>query len=81
MCQIRWIDDMTGEPTPDDNPAIGRVRCKQYRYSVRTVAGRPWREPWVPGEWSEWYTICAEHAKQLSKPDMVDWEFEPLAAK
>ena len=27
VCQIRWIDAQ-GNPTPDTNPAIGRVRCK-----------------------------------------------------
>ena len=36
VCQIRWIDAQ-GNPTPDTNPAIGRVRCKARD---QIIAGR-----------------------------------------
>ena len=68
MCEIQWVD-AGGAPTKDDNPPIGRVRCRQYRY----VFGR--RQEWS-GETSRWFTICAEHAKQLAEPGMDIWEFE-----
>jgi hypothetical protein len=29
VCQIQWIDAQ-GNPTPDTNPAVARVRCKAY---------------------------------------------------
>ena len=63
ICEIAWIDK-NGKPTPDDNIATGRVRC---RLSPKTVF-----------LYSMWYNICAEHAKRLSDPDMDEWEFEPL---
>lgn len=68
-CQIQWITAQ-GKPTPDTNPAIGRVRCKRYRYSLGH------RQPWVAGEYSAWFNICADHARQLAYPDMCEWEIE-----
>jgi hypothetical protein len=67
-CKIRWID-AAGTPTDDNSPAIGRVRTKD-------------RWEWHHGrqihfEQSEWFPICAEHAKRLAKPDMAHWIFEP----
>lgn len=73
MCEVQWIDDK-GNPTPDDNPPVGRVRCKVYGYE----RGFPMqRKPWA-GDWSRWFTICAEHAKTLNEPDMIDWFFESV---
>jgi hypothetical protein len=62
-CQISWID-------ADTNPAIGYVRTK-----ARDVVfhGRT-----IHFETSEWYPICAEHAKQLSEPGMEIWDFETI---
>jgi hypothetical protein len=67
-CKIRWIDD-NGNPMPDTNPAIG---------IVRTID----RREWIGGRLihftaSEWFPICAEHAKQLNEPGMHIWEFKP----
>lgn len=70
MCEIQWIDD-NGKLTPDDNPPIGRVRCKLYQYERMTTIRKPWQ-----GDWSRWFNICAEHAKLLSRPDMKEWEFD-----
>jgi hypothetical protein len=68
-CKIRWIND-SGEPTPDDNPAIG-------------VVWLPARSQWLHGKHlmfseTERFPICAEHAKQLARPDMSEWRFEPF---
>jgi hypothetical protein len=71
VCQIRWIDAQ-GNPTPDTNPAIGRVRCKGRD---QIIAG-----PMVHFTTSEWFHICAEHAAQMSKPGMEIWEWECGAA-
>ena len=73
MCDIQWINDK-GEPTPDDNPPIGRVRCKMYTYEGFNCI----RKPWVEGDYTAWFSICAEHVKVLNRPDMADWELEPL---
>lgn len=67
-CKIQWIDEK-GNPTPDDNPAIG-------------VVWLPKRHEWIAGRRLEFpetehYPICAEHAKELSKPDMHQWQFAP----
>ncbi len=67
-CQIKWINEH-GE-TPDNNPPIGRVRCKLYRWRMGV------RQP--DFDWSQWYNICADHAMRLADPDRADWEFEPL---
>lgn len=73
MCEIQWIDDK-GNPTPDDNAPVGRVRCKLYSYErMATMTRKPWA-----GDWSAWFSICEEHAKQLTRPDMGDWTFEAV---
>jgi hypothetical protein len=69
LCEIQWIDDK-GNPTPDTNPAIQRVR---------TVA----RDEMIAGRLchftgSEWFYICAEHSKRLGDPGMHIWECTPL---
>jgi hypothetical protein len=66
-CQIRWID-ADGNPTDDTNPAIGRVRTKEH---WQMIAGRN-----THFTQSEWFHICAEHAKHLDEPGMEYWEFE-----
>jgi hypothetical protein len=72
LCQIQWIDDQ-GNPTPDTNPAIARVRTKAR---VEQHHGRS-----IKFEQSDWYCICAEHAKQLGEPGMHIWECEALEPK
>ena len=69
-CKIRWIDDK-GNPTDDNNAAIG---------IVRTIDRYEWhhgRQLHFPA--SDWFPICAEHARQLSEPEMWIWEFKPIA--
>lgn len=68
-CQIQWIDSQ-GNPTPDNNPAIMRVRTKTR---VEQHHGRA-----ITFEQSQWFCICADHAKQLDAPGMHIWECEPL---
>lgn len=71
-CKIRWIDGH-GSPTPDDNPAIGRVRMVARD---QRIGGQV-----VHFEASEWYPICAEHRSRMLGPPAWDdchWEFEPL---
>lgn len=70
VCQIQWIDAQ-GNPTPDTNPAVARVRCKAYD---KMLHGRM-----LHFTQSEWFNICAEHAKQMSEPGMEIWECEPIA--
>jgi hypothetical protein len=71
-CQIRWIDDQ-GNPTPDPNPAIARVRTIAH---VAQIGGRG-----IKLEASDWFYICAEHAKRLNDRGMHIWECEALPAE
>ena len=57
--EIQWVDK-SGNPTPDDNPAIGWVRGRAHE---RVIWGRLIR--FEPTLWSQ---ICAEHAKRLPRP-------------
>jgi hypothetical protein len=66
-CEIQWIDG-NGKATPDENPAIGRVRIVQYTMQFH---GRAITYPTT-----RWYPICSEHAKQLGDRGMHIWEFE-----
>lgn len=68
MCEIKWIDEK-GNPTIDTNEPIGKVRCKAH---VSQIGGRG-----IQFADSEWFTICAEHAKRLNDPGMERWEFVP----
>jgi hypothetical protein len=70
LCQIQWIDAQ-GNPTPDSNPSIGRVRTKER---VEQHHGRA-----IKFVQSDWYCICAEQAKRLSDPGMDIWECEEAA--
>lgn len=67
-CAIQWIDG-NGQPTPDEKPAIGRVRLREH---FEYHAGRQLKF----GDNEKWYTICACHAKQLNDPGMEHWELE-----
>jgi hypothetical protein len=69
-CAIQWIDGQ-GRPTPDNSPAIGFVRLREY---FHTLHGRTLKF----GDNDKWYPICAAHAAQLSAPDMVNWEFQAI---
>jgi hypothetical protein len=69
VCQIQWIDAQ-GNPTPDSNRAIARVRCKARE---QIIAGRV-----VRFDQSQWFNICAEHTAQMSNPGMEIWECETL---
>lgn len=68
-CQIKWVDG-NGQPTPDDNEAVQRVRCmsrvEQYHGRALTFST------------SEWFYICAEHSKQLNDRGMHIWECADL---
>lgn len=68
-CQIQWVDK-NGQPTPDDNPAMQRVRC---RGRIEQHHGRAIH---FPG--SNWFYICSEHSKRLNEPGMHYWECSPL---
>jgi hypothetical protein len=68
-CEIKWIDG-NGNPTPDDRPAIGRVRLEAR---VQQFHGRA-----LSFSQSQWFNICACHAKQLSEPGMESWTFEAI---
>jgi hypothetical protein len=68
-CQIQWIDPK-GQPTPDSNLAVGRVRRERY---FHTLHGRTMEIPQT-----EWFYICAHHLHQLKQPGMEHWTFEPL---
>lgn len=68
-CKIQWIDDR-GQPTPDSNEAIG---------AARTIA----RDEMIGGrlvhfDASDWFPICADHAKRLNDLGMHIWEFWPF---
>lgn len=65
-CELKWVVD--GRPTPDTNPAIGRVMCRER---VEQHHGRG-----ITFAASPWFNICEEHAKRLSEPGMENWVFE-----
>jgi hypothetical protein len=72
-CEIKWIDRF-GNPTPDTNPSIGRVRTKARSEYVAGRIGGP-----LSFAASPWFHICAEHAKRLCDPGMQIWECEAPA--
>lgn len=65
-CEILWVD--ANGPTPDENPSIGRVRCKGR---TEQHHGRA-----ITFEASPWYHICAKHAERMNEPGMHHWEWE-----
>ena len=68
-CLIRWIDAQ-GNPTPDNNPAIGFAVHVFHRVEVE-----PDRYIEAGGER---FPVCAEHAKRI--PMLEHWEFEAIQA-
>jgi hypothetical protein len=68
-CQIKWVNSQ-GQPTPDNNPATCRVRCKAR---TEQFHGRA-----LSFSQSEWFLCCAEHAKRLAEPGMHIWDCEPV---
>ena len=71
ICEIQWIDS-DGNPTPDSNVAIGRVRVRPYSVDLFTIPG----PSYFAGP--RWYNICADHTAHLKDPKMCFWEFEAL---
>jgi hypothetical protein len=69
ICEIKWVD-ANGNPTPDTNPAVYRVRTKAR---VDQIGGRG-----VSFPNSQWFNCCAEHAKLMSGPGMHIWECEAI---
>jgi hypothetical protein len=70
VCEIQWIDQKNGEPTPDSKQAIGRCWIVAHE---EVISGRR-----IPIPESQHYFICADHAKRLHGPGMHYWRFEPL---
>lgn len=68
-CQIKWVD-ASGNPTPDSNPAVCRVRTKDRHEQFHGRALHFTQSPW--------FNCCAEHAKQLYEPGMHIWECEQI---
>src|SRR5205823_5999064 len=73
-CAIRWIDSH-GNPTPDDNVAIGYVYREAYRLIVPDAV-----RGYIDYERTEDFPICSEHAKRLAETDMHRWHFVPLTS-
>ena len=68
-CEIQWVDDQ-GNPTPDDNEAIQRIRTVDRFQQIGS------RSVHFPA--SRWFFVCAEHSKRLNDPDMHIWECADL---
>jgi hypothetical protein len=72
-CAIQWVGD-DGRPTPDDRPAVGYVRRLGYRLpDAHALNG------FIEYSTTEWFPICAEHAKRLTERGMHHWEFREEA--
>ena len=69
-CKIQWHDEYD-KPTPDENDAIGIVQAVQR---IPSPHGGTTRED------SDWYPICADHAKQLDAEDMKHWRLKKFEA-
>lgn len=80
QCEIQWFDER-GQPTPDDNPPIGRVRTKAATLTTvwheRAEGGAVRKERTLHMPAGEWLRVCTEHANRLRDPDKVEmWEWE-----
>lgn len=73
-CEIQWID-VSGRPTPDTNPSIGRIRTKARVEQIGGVG--------VRFEASPWFHVCACHAEQMDRHSMLHgmhiWEWECIS--
>ena len=69
-CSIRWIDS-DGNPTPDENIAVGEVRC--LGYPLTGPNANPSYKP-TP---TRWFPICATHKTQM--PADGYWEFREVS--
>jgi hypothetical protein len=70
-CQIKWsVNPENNTPKADTNPAIGYVRLRAHD---SVVAGRT-----IHFDATEWWPICAIHAKLLKNAGMEGWEFWPI---
>jgi len=67
-CAIRWIDSH-GNPTPDDNDAIGYVYREAYRLIVADAVNG-----YIDYERTEDFPICSEHARRLNESGMHHWQ-------
>ena len=72
-CAIRWINSH-GNPTPDDNDAIGFVYREAYRLIVADAVNGH-----IDYERTKDFPICPEHAKRLAETDMHRWHFVTFA--
>jgi hypothetical protein len=72
-CQIKWIDKKTSKPTPDNNPSVGRVRCKHYYPHTHPDPNKAGQFM----EYSDYYHICAQHADRMMTESLHNWEWEP----
>ena len=52
QCEIQWIDD-AGNPTPDSNEAVARIRANAHPYNFVLLPQ------------SREFACCAEHLKQM----------------
>jgi hypothetical protein len=66
-CKIQWIDKR-GNPTPDNNMAIGVAWVERHWVDYPAAINGGW---WM--EESEKFPICAEHARRLPLPY---WNFK-----
>lgn len=70
-CRIQWID-AKGDPTPDQNLAVGRVRIQERTYPQIY----PDKTRLIHHPASNWTPICKEHAQLVSS--LPGWTFEPF---
>ena len=67
-CKIQWINDK-GQPTPDENEAIGKVRTLPHD---SVIAGRT-----IHFDGSEWFPICSKHLEEYYSRQLYteNWEY------
>lgn len=74
-CQIQWIDDK-GNPTPDENEAVGHVYVEEHVYIRPDGTG-------VKIDRSKDFGICADHLKRFHDDHLLghNWVFVPSEQK
>ena len=75
-CRIQWVD-IQGNPTPDQNEAIGLVWVQAHIEQLAHEHGGS-RLGWHAVPESKHFPICADHARQLGTAGMHWWQFEAL---